>query len=305
MDGTARAGGGGMNSGGSAPQFNAQQSAADQTKSNIGTGVANSVLNNTNQITPYGSLNYTQSGGQDVNGTWVPQYTATQTLTPQQQSILNQTQSLQSGVLDAASNALPGLKQTLGTPLNFSGLTALPTDQTAFRNQAYDALTARGTTDINRAQGNSDVQLANQGIAKGSEAALRANDQFSRARNDLSNQSLLEAGNLAGQNLEQAQTLRNQGITERQALRNQPLADYQAMLGLGGGVQQPNFVNTPQSQIQPTDIMGGNALAYQGQTNAYNQQLGQQNALMGGLFGLGGSALGVGGLIGAKKFGLF
>jgi hypothetical protein len=43
-------------------------------------------LNNVNQVTPYGNLNYTQSGKWE-DGT--PQFTATQTLSPEQQKLFN------------------------------------------------------------------------------------------------------------------------------------------------------------------------------------------------------------------------
>src|SRR6185369_1322679 len=59
------------------------------TGTNVSTGVANSFLNNVNQITPEGSLNYDVTG----NYSWtdpstghaynIPKFTSTQTLSPQ------------------------------------------------------------------------------------------------------------------------------------------------------------------------------------------------------------------------------
>ncbi len=78
-------------------------------------------------------------------------------------------------------------------------------------------------------------------------------------------------------------------------LRSQPINEVGALLGTGQ-VQQPNFVNTPQTQVAPTDVIGAYNSAQQQQNAQYAAQLQSQNATMGGLFGLGGSALLAGGL---------
>lgn len=277
----------------SAPQTpNAQQIGGQQAQQNLDTGIANAWLGNTNQITPYGNLTYNQTGTTNVGGRDVPQFTATQTLSPEQQAIYNKTTGLQSGALDTAKNVLGQVNTAVNTPLNFDNAPKLPTDQTALRNQAYGALTARSNVDLDRSEGAQKAQLANQGIAAGSEAYNRALDPINRARVDASNQATINAGTIAGQDLSQAQTLRNQSINETQTLRNQPLADYQALLGLGGGVQQPNYAPATQANISPTDITSPYYNSYNGQLQQYQQQLGQQNALYGGLFGLAGAGLG-------------
>lgn len=118
-----------------------------------------------------------------------------------------------------------------------------------------------------------------------------------QARNDASNQALLNATNLAGQNISQAQTLRNQAINEDTALYNSPLQTYSSLLGLGGGVQSPNFVNTPQNQVAPTDVAGLYNAQYQGQMAQYQAQMQNQSSLLGGLGGILGS-LGSAGILG-------
>ncbi len=271
---------------------NAAQVARDQTTSNVQTGIAQATLGNTNQITPYGNLTYTETGGQNVGGNWVPSYTATQTLSPEQQQIYNKTTGLQSGALDTAKTVLGQVNNSVGTPLSFAGAPALPQDQTQLRNDAYNALTARSNTDLSRQEGAQQNLLANQGIAAGSEAYNRALDPINRARVDASNQATINAGNIAGQNLDQAQTLRNQYINELQTQRNQPLADYQALLGFGGGVQQPTYAPGSAGQIANTDVTSPVYNSYNGQLQNYQQQLGQSNAALGGLFGLAGAGLG-------------
>ena len=58
----------------------------------------------------------------------------------------------------------------------------------------------------------------------------------------------------------------------------------------GSQVSQPNFVGTPQTSVSPTDVIGANQMAYNGQLNAYNAQLQSNNALYGALGSMAGTA---------------
>ena len=282
--------------GSSAPQpQNPQQTAQAQTASNVQTATANAVLGNTNQITPYGNLTYNQTGTQDVGGNQVPQYTATQTLSPDQQQIYNSQTGLTKQALGGiAPNILNQIQNTTQSPLSFAGAPALPGDQTQAKNDAYNALTARSNQDLNRQTSQQQTQLANQGIAPGTEAYNNALQPLERARVDASNQATINAGNVAGQNIDQAQTLRNQYINEATQQYNQPLNTYAALTGVSGGTTQPTYAQPSAGQVAPTDVAGIYGNAYNQQLQQYQAQQGQSNALMGGLFGLGGSALGAG-----------
>ena len=108
--------------------------------------------------------------------------------------------------------------------------------------------------------------------------------QFGNAANQQNfNQSLTNA------NLNNA--TRQQAIQEALLTRQTPLNEFSALMS-GAQVQQPNFVNTPTTQIQPTDVAGPIYQNYQGALNQYGQQVGSRNAAMGGLFGLAGAGLG-------------
>ncbi len=292
-----------MGGGGSAPAApNPAQVSADQTKSNVNTAVANSIIGNTNQITPYGNLTYNQTGGQMVDGNWVPSYTATQTLSPNQQQILTSQEQLQKQALGPiGTQVLNQVQGTTANPLSFAGAPAMPGDQTQAKNDAYAALTARSNQDLDRQTQQQQTQLANQGIAPGTEAWNNAVQPLERARVDASNQATINSGNVAGQNINQAQQLRNQYTGEQTQLYNQPLNTYAALTGVSGGVQNPNYAPPSAGQVAPTDVSGNAYNSYNGQLQQYNTQQSQQNALMGGLFGLGGSALGVAGLYGGRK----
>lgn len=103
------------------------RTAAAATGTNVSTAVANAFLNNVNQVTPTGSLNYNATGnygwtdpttGSTYN---IPTFTATQTLSPEQQAIQAQTQSAQynlAGMANAQSGRISGL---LSNEMNLSG----------------------------------------------------------------------------------------------------------------------------------------------------------------------------------------
>ncbi len=284
--------------GGSAPQQSAgspQSAIADQTRSNVNTGVANAWLGNTNQITPYGNLTYTQTGSHMVGDQSVPSFTATQTLSPEQQKIYTGTTNLQDQAINQiAPGVLNNVQRSVSNPLSYDGTAPLPTDQTQLRNDAYSALTARSNQDLDRQQRMQGTQLANQGIAPGSQAYNDAFVPLDRARVDASNQATINAGNIAGQNLSQAESLRGAQIADITNLRNSPLQDYATLQGFGGGVTNPTYAQPTQASIAPTDVLGAYNAADQFNIQRYNTQQNQQNALLGGIFGLGGSILGGG-----------
>ena len=106
------------------------ETARASTSTNVATGVANAYLNNVNQVTPQGSLNYNATGSHSwhdpVTNTdyEIPTFTATQTLTPQQQAIQAQNEAAQynlSGMANAQSGRISGLlsqNMDTSTPIN-------------------------------------------------------------------------------------------------------------------------------------------------------------------------------------------
>lgn len=287
--------------GGSAPQLNSSQVAKDQFGSNIDTAVAQQLLNQVNQVGPQGSLKYDQTGTVDVGyGKTVPQFTATQTLSPEQQAIYNKTTGAQNQALDMAPQLLRNVTDATAKPIDFSGAPALASDGGALRDQAYEALMSRSRQEIGRARSRGETQAANQGIAPGSEAWRRQTQGFDESLVDAGNQAFINAGNVAGQNLDQSQTLRNQWINEALTKRTQPISDLTALLGFGGNYQQPSYVNTPQANVAATDTTSPAMANYQGQLQQFNQQHQANMGLMSGLFGLAGSGLKAGAMFGVS-----
>lgn len=307
-----------------------QKTAAAQTGTNIGTAIANQTLGNVNQITPDGALTYSQTGlakwtdptsGKSYD---LPQYTATQTLSENQQAIKNQTDKAELNLATLASGQSARLNDLLGRPVDLSGAPAagdpskigLPQysgydtdiDTTKYEN----ALMERLNPQLNQSRAALETQLANQGLQPGSEAYNRALDTATRQENDARLGVILNAGqeqtrladlardkasfqnSLADQsfNAEQAKmtaqnNARSQYLNELYAQRNQPINEVSSLLS-GAQVNSPNFVNAQGVQIPTVDYAGLVNQDYQNKMGAYNTQVGQRQGLIGGLLGFGG-----------------
>jgi hypothetical protein len=132
--------------------------AAQQTSlGNLAGAQTATAANRVNQQTPYGSLQYTQTGT-DAQGN--PIWSANQSLSPQLQALTQQ--------------SLSGLQQSLTNPAY--GINP---------GQTYsDAIMQRLQPQQQQAQGRLSAQLANQGIMPGSEAYNRAMTLQGQTQND-------------------------------------------------------------------------------------------------------------------------
>jgi len=193
-----------------------------------------------NQMTPYGGLEWSARGttpistgaeGETYGGT--PQYTATQTLSPEQQLILDLSNQAQIGYGQTAIGQLEGVRDRLSSPVDLAGLTPAPTinledfvgtaptadfsgipqpgqldysglgaapqfDQ-AYQDQISQAIRDRADIWQTRDLGRLENRLTNQGINIGTEAWNQEMDRRQAGINDF---------NLAAdlQGLQQAQT---------------------------------------------------------------------------------------------------
>ncbi len=232
--------------------------AAAQTHSNVQTGIMNSVLGNVNQITPDGTLTYEQTGSTRVNGYNIPQYTATQTFSPEQQAIYDQSKAAELNLATLANNQSGFLNEYLGQPIDLSqeGLKD-------YQNRFYlDEFNTQQDDYLGSLQSN----LANQGIAFGSEAYDKAMGDYNDQRSKDFNRLLADTQGQAAQ--------------FATAERNQPINEITALLS-GSQVSQPNFIPTNSGTIAGTDVAGII-------NNAYAQEAASYNNTVGGLFGLGG-----------------
>src|SRR5690606_31957195 len=106
---------------------------AAQTGTNVSTAVANAMMGNVNQVTPYGTLTYDQTGTYDFTDPYtgetytIPTMTATQTLSPEQQIIQDRNFVAQQNLALTAQNQSEFLVNYLGKGVDTSGLPGLRT----------------------------------------------------------------------------------------------------------------------------------------------------------------------------------
>jgi len=280
----------------SAPKAPTPQAQAQaQLGTNVGTALANTLFSQTNQKTPYGSLSYAQTGSTKVKDPFtgkefdIPQFTSTQTLSPQQQAILDAQQQGQQTLATAGANMAGKVANRNPFAFAANSLKAPSTDFSSDRFRVEDALMARMNPQIERDRAAMEARLANQGVRVGSDAYTRAQGDFGQQANDARYGAILNAGQeqsrLAGLDSQQfANQMSLQGFNDQRALteRNQPLNEL-ASLQSGAQITQPNFMASGGVQMPTTDVAGLMQQGYQNQMQAYQQK--QSN--LGGLLGLG------------------
>jgi hypothetical protein len=237
-----------------------------QTASNVKTATTQQQMNMVDQTNPYGSSKYTQTG------TWAdgtPKFANEVTLSPEEQR--NQSQQWE---FDNLSNTL-GINQTK----KLTGLLDTPykLDNEATESRLMELGRKRLDPMLAERSSALESKLYNQGVMPGTEAYDRAMRANTEGENDAYNQLLLGG--------------RAQANTELTAERNQPINEITALMS-GGQVSQPNFQQTPQTQVAGTDIAGLTMDAYKyGPLAAYNAKNTARNNMMSGLFQLGGVGL--------------
>ena len=250
------------------------QTAAAQTGTNVSTAVANAYLNNVNQVTPDGALNYNNTGAYDwtdpsTGETYsIPTFTATQTLSEQGQLLKDQGDKAELNMATLAADQSGRLNSLLSSPMEIGN--------EATEARLYDLGRKRLDPRFSEGREGLATRLSNQGIKLGSEAYDRAMRGFGEQENDAYNQLLL--------------TGRGQATQEQLAERNQPINEITALLS-GSQVSQPNFVNSNMGAIPTTDFAGITNQNYNQKLGAWQQQNQNQQQLMGGLFGLGAGAI--------------
>jgi hypothetical protein len=266
---------------GSAPPPPDYVGAAQQTAAgNLEAARATAAANRTNQITPYGNLTYTANPGTDPYGNTL--YTATQTLAPDQQKLLNQTTELNTGLLGTAQSGLDYANKVLSTP----GVDTSKLASTGINpGQSYqDAIMSRLSPQLDRENAQLEQQLANRGIAAGTDAYNQAKTLQAQNQNDRLNSAVVQGMNTG-------LAANQQGFQQQAYNQMQPINVINA-LRTGSQVQNPNFVSTPQqANTAGPDILGATNAQYQNQLNAYNAQQAAGGGFMGGLMSLGGSAI--------------
>jgi len=257
-----------------APDYSA---AAEKTAAgNVAAINAQTAANRVNQNTPYGSLTYSETG-KDSNGN--PLWTQNVNLSDTGQKLLDNqnSQSLKYG--DIANQGLDQIQGRLGSLTDTSALPAAPINA---GQTAQDAIMSRLQPQIEMQNKQFEQQMANQGIAPGSEAYENARRSVSQQQND----QLTQAANTGIQTGLQA---RQQGIQEQNYYNNAPL-NYVNALRTGSQVQNPTFSSVPQANAAAgPNYLGAAQAQYQSGLNSSNMSNGLASNFMGGLMSLGGT----------------
>lgn len=263
----------------SAPAAPDYSAAARETASgNLDAARAATAANRVNQVTPYGRLDYSITG-QDPYGN--PTWTATQSLSPAQQQLLDYQNQTSIGLGQLANKGLGYVENMLNTPFDTS---ALPS--TGFNpSQTYqDAYMQRLQPQITQNREALQQQLANKGIDIGSTAYDRAMQTQAQRENDL-----LAAATTQGFGV--GQQARQQALTEQAYLRNEPLNTLSAVR-TGSQVQGPSFVNSAQqATTSGPDLLGASQMQYNAQMGDFNQKQAAQQNFNQGLMGLGAAGI--------------
>lgn len=271
------------------PAPDPKATAAAQATANKEAAVAQSELNMINQYTPQGKVEYTQRGT-SAEGT--PQYSATQTYSPEQQALYDLSTQAGRKFGETANTQLDAVRGRLAQPLDFSGLGVAPTMSEATRQSVANSMYERLNPQFDRDRAALETQLANQGITMGSAAYNTAMDEINRSRNDARLAVDTQAGNEASRLFSLESAARDRAVNEMVQQRQVPLNELSAMLS-GTQVQGPQFVSVPTAQVNAPDIMGATYNAYNTQVQAgmanAQQQAAQRSAGTSGLYGLLGS----------------
>jgi hypothetical protein len=273
---------------------NPASTAQAQTAQNVGTAVANANLQNVNQVTPQGNLTYAQTGGytDPLSGQTVPQFTATQTLTPTGQATFDQQQQAQYNLALTGNQQAQRLNQqfattfdpTSGAPAfgDVGSLSGAPQAQTSF-DGGPGAMTGFA---------GGDPTSSTFGAAPGIQQTYQHGDDFSADRQRVED-SLMGRLNpsLAVERNKYEQQLADQGIqygspAYDNAMRNYSMQANDARLGViaqGGQEQQlqsqmaqqaGQFYNMAQQQAYE-QAQGRGTFANQAAEQQYEQAFGR------------------------------
>jgi hypothetical protein len=249
--------------------------AKEQGAQNLEAIRAGAALNRVNQSNPYGSTSYRNLGGD--------QWEQTTTLSPEQQAILDEQERNQINLGQVAGqrlgqvgsqgalnlNGLPARVTNVSGPalqsgVNFSDLGSLPTDFSAERTRAEDALYGRASRFLDpqfqQEEEATRTRLINSGNTEGSEAWNNAMADLSRrkegAYGDARDRAIGAGGDEASRMLADALRSRGQTVSER--------------------FGQGEFANTAQGQAFQQSLTNA-GLSNEGRSAALSEMLTERN----------------------------
>lgn len=184
-------------------------------------------MNNPNVNGPYGSQTVTWDGDTP---------TINQTLTPEQQAILNSHNATQLGMSGLAQQGITTAGGILGKPVDFggapseagafngaslpstlnrNGLPPMAANSGAIRDRVIAAMLSRANPAIDRQAEQTNSDLIARGIRPGTEAYTREQDAINRQRNDAQQQAELAGEQAANTAFQQDMGIRQQAVGEQ------------------------------------------------------------------------------------------
>jgi len=265
--------------------------AGAQTGTNVNTALANTALQQVNQVTPSGNLTYSQTGSQAFTDPTtgvsynIPTSTATQTLSPTGQATFDQSQAAQYNLAALGNDQTARLSQQFATPFNLNGapafgnvnsLTGAPQAQSTFADAGQIGTTFGASPDIQQTyQHGDDFSADRQRIEAGLMERLDPSLQQERGKYE---QQLADQG------------IRYGSPAYENAMRNYSMQANDARLGVigKGGEEQARLStmareagefanNAAQQQYEQTYGRANFANAAQQQQFAQNAQRGTFN----------------------------
>lgn len=266
-----------------APDYKAAADA--QGAANIDAARVQGKINNPNVVNPYGTQTTTWNGDQP---------TMTQTFSPEQQAIFDQSNQNKLGLNQLAGQGTDAAKGVIGQNVDFGGAPAAPTSG-GVNQRVIDAMQSRTNEDYGKATDESNSQLIAAGIRPGTKAYDDRMQLLQRGKNDANQQAVLAGYQQGNTQFGQETAARKDAIAEYLSKRQVPLNEITALMS---GSQVSNPFSTPgyaqNGQVNPAPLFG--ATQQQGAWNQglYNVGAAGAGNLQSGLFGLGGAILGGG-----------
>jgi hypothetical protein len=280
--------------------------------------------------TPWGSQTWDTSASIDpATGQPVTQWTMNTNLTPESQAALDSQQRIDQGKSQAAEQLVGQATSNFQNPMDYSkftGLysfggpgqlqTSLPNTPEGYANKAMEATWAAQKPQLDQRRADTETQLANMGLARGSEAwnreAARLDSGENAARMQAYQTGMGVQNQMFGQGLQGAQfgnaaqtqqlgnqmqfggyqaNQRQQQIAEGQARRGQTLNELNALLS-GSQVSMPNMPNFNQAQrSESTQYNQAAQNTAQQNLDQWNAQQAARQSTMQGIGSLAGGAM--------------
>ena len=264
----------------SAPAAPDYTAAAQQTaQGNLDAARQATAANRVNQVTPYGNLDYAISG-QDPYGN--PTWTATQSLSPDQQQLYQQQMQTSLGLGNLQNQGLGYVENMLSKPFDTS---TLPQSGINPGETMQDSVLRRLQPQIAQQREMSQAQLANQGIVPGTTAYENAMRMQNQKENDLLTSAVIQGTNTG-------LAANQQAFGQAGYIRNEPINTLNAIRS-GSQVTNPSYIsNIPQqATTSGADILGASQMGYNAQMGNFNAQQAAQANFNQGLMGLAGAGL--------------